>query len=73
MLDLARANGQIATTDPLVMRTLQAIQASPQSTGSMTPASDPLLQSYFFLNSGYQRENGSRRSGSTTTSATSID
>ena len=25
-------------------------------TGSMTPASDPLQQSYFFLNSGYQQE-----------------
>ena len=34
VLDLARANGQIATTDPTVMRTLQAIQASPQTTGS---------------------------------------
>ena len=30
VLDLARANGQIATTDPMVMRTLQAINASPQ-------------------------------------------
>ena len=30
VLDLARANGQIATTDPVVMRTLQAIQASSQ-------------------------------------------
>ncbi len=56
VLDLARANGQIATTDPLVMRTLQAIQASPQLAGIMTPASDPLLQSYFFLNSGDQGE-----------------
>jgi hypothetical protein len=56
VLDLARANGQIATTDPVVMRTLQAIQASPSITGSMTPASDPLLQDYFFLNSGYQKE-----------------
>ncbi len=56
VLDLARANGQVSTTDPLVMRTLQAIQASPQTTGTMTPASDPLLQSYFFLNTGYQKE-----------------
>ncbi|HUQ86545.1 MAG TPA: TonB-dependent receptor, partial [Vicinamibacterales bacterium] len=56
VLDLARANGQLATTDPIVMRTLQAIQASPQITGSLTPASDPLLQSYFFLNKGYQKE-----------------
>jgi hypothetical protein len=56
VLDLARNNGQIASTDPLVMRTLAAIQSSPQFGGSMTPSSDPLLNSYFFLNSGYQKE-----------------
>ncbi|MBY0495599.1 MAG: TonB-dependent receptor [Cyanobacteria bacterium] len=56
VLDLARANGQLATTDPIVMRTLQAIQRSPEITGTLTPSSDPLLQSYFFLNQGYQRE-----------------
>jgi Carboxypeptidase regulatory-like domain/TonB dependent receptor-like, beta-barrel len=56
VLDLARANGQIATTDPLVMRTLAAINSSPQLGGSMTPSSDPLLMSYFFLNAGYQQE-----------------
>ena len=56
VLDLARANGQLATTDPIVMRTLLAIQRSPEITGTLTPASDPLLQSYFFLNEGYQRE-----------------
>ena len=56
VLDLARANGQVATTDPIVMQTLRAIEASSSMTGSMTPASDPLLQSYFFLNSGYQQE-----------------
>jgi hypothetical protein len=56
VLDLARASGQIATTDPVVMRTLQAIQASSQLSGTMTPASDPLLMSYFFLNPGDQGE-----------------
>ena len=56
VLDLARANGQLASTDPTIMRTLRAIEASPQTTGVMTPASDPLLQSYFFLNSGFQNE-----------------
>jgi hypothetical protein len=56
VLDLARANGQLASADPLVMRTLQAINQSPQLTGNMTEASDPLLMSYFFLNSGYQQE-----------------
>ncbi len=57
VLDLARANGQIATADPLVMRTLLAIQGSSQITGNATDASDPLQQSYFFLNEGYQSEN----------------
>ena len=38
------------------MRTLQAINSSPQLTGSMTPPSDPLLMSYFFLNPGDQGE-----------------
>ncbi|HYE89096.1 MAG TPA: carboxypeptidase-like regulatory domain-containing protein [Vicinamibacterales bacterium] len=56
VLDLARANNQLATTDPIVMRTLQGILRSPEITGSLTPASDPLLQSYFFLNEGFQRE-----------------
>ena len=56
VLDLAQASGQLSTTDPIVMRTLLAIQRSPEITGSLTPASDPLLQSYFFLNEGYQRE-----------------
>ena len=56
VLDLARANGHIASVDPLVMRTLQAIQSSPQLAGTLTPSSDPLLQSYFFLNEGFQSE-----------------
>ena len=59
VLDLARANGQIATTgSDSCMRTLQAIQAiAADRPASMTPASDPLLTSYFFLNPGYQSEN----------------
>jgi hypothetical protein len=56
VLDLARANGQIATTDPVVMRTLQAVNDSHRLAGSLTPASDPLLMSYFFLNPGDQSE-----------------
>jgi hypothetical protein len=57
LLDLARQNGQVATVDPLVMRTLQSIQASTGRVGTLTQSSDPLLMSYFFLNEGYQREN----------------
>ena len=56
VLDLARNSGQLSTTDPIVMKTLLAIQRSPELAGTMTPASDPLLMSYFFLNEGYQRE-----------------
>jgi hypothetical protein len=56
VLDLARQNGQIGTTDPLVMRTLQSIQASTQRVGTLTQSSDPLLMEYFFLNEGYQKE-----------------
>lgn len=56
VLDLARAGGHLATTDPLVMRTLQSIQRSIQTIGTVTQASDPLLMSYFFLNSGDQSE-----------------
>ena len=56
VLDLARGNGQIFATDPIVMATLRNIQASPQLAGTMTPASDPLLMSYFFLNPGDQGE-----------------
>src|SRR5688572_3197299 len=57
VLELARQNGQIAATDPLVMRTLQSIQASTQRVGTLTQSSDPLLMDYFFLNEGYQKEN----------------
>src|SRR5919109_2270014 len=36
VLDLARTNGQIATTDPLIMATLQKIQSAMQTTGTIT-------------------------------------
>ena len=56
VLDLARANNQISSTDPVIMRTLQAILASPQSTGTLNFASDPLLADYDWLVKGHQRE-----------------
>jgi hypothetical protein len=56
VLDLARASGQLATTDPTVMRTLQAIQASPQITGVMNASSDPLLQTFTWQSVAHQRE-----------------
>jgi hypothetical protein len=56
VLDLARANGQIATTDPLVMATLQKIQTAMQKTGTITQSSDPLLMSYSWLSPAVQTE-----------------
>jgi hypothetical protein len=56
VLDLARANGQLATTDPLVMRTLAAISASVQKTGVVNASSDPLLMNYAWLSPGNQTE-----------------
>jgi hypothetical protein len=56
VLDLARANGQIASTDPLVMRTLGNIATAVTKTGTVTPSSDPLLQSYSWLSPANQVE-----------------
>jgi hypothetical protein len=56
VLDLARANGQIATTDPLVMRTLNNIQSAVQTTGAVTDSSDPLLRTYSWLSPANQIE-----------------
>ena len=56
VLDLARANGQIASTDPIVMRTLAAISAAPQKTGVLNATSDPLLMDYAWLSPAKQTE-----------------
>ena len=56
VLELAGASGQVATTDPTVMRTLRAIQASPQITGVMNASSDPLLQTFTWQSVAHQRE-----------------
>jgi hypothetical protein len=56
VLDLARSNGQIASTDPLVMRTLNNIAAAVQKTGTVTLSSDPLLQSFSWLSPANQVE-----------------
>lgn len=52
VMDLARTNGQMATPDPVVMRTLAAIIASPQKTGTLNESSDPLLATYTWLSPG---------------------
>ena len=56
VLDLARANGQIATTDPLVMRTLASINSAVTQTGTVTASSDPLLQNFAWLSPANQIE-----------------
>jgi hypothetical protein len=56
VLDLARANGQIASTDPTVMYILRSIQDQPKIAGVMNESSDPLLMNYSFLSPGYQTE-----------------
>ncbi|MBI4476230.1 MAG: TonB-dependent receptor, partial [Acidobacteria bacterium] len=56
VLDLARANGQLASTDPTVMRLLAAINASTQKTGSVLASSDPLLMNFSWLTPAKQTE-----------------
>ena len=56
LLDLARANGQLASTDPVVMRTLAAIAASAQQTGVVNGSSDPLLNNFVWQSPGHQSE-----------------
>ena len=56
VLDLARANGQIATTDPLVMRTLNSIDTATRKTGSLNASTDPLLVSYAWNSPAMQIE-----------------
>jgi Carboxypeptidase regulatory-like domain/TonB dependent receptor-like, beta-barrel len=56
VLDLARANGQIAGTDPTVMRNLGYITSAVQKTGVVSASSDPLLMSYSWLSPANQVE-----------------
>ena len=54
LLTLAAANGQPGTRDPTVGSLLDAIQAT-TGKGSVTPLSDPNLQQFTFINSGFQK------------------
>jgi len=56
VLDLARANGQIASTDPTVMHLLANINNSTQTTGAIAASSDPLFNSYTWLTPSNQVE-----------------
>lgn len=56
VLDLARANGQLASTDPTVMHLLGNISASTLTTGTVAASSDPLLNNYTWLTPSNQVE-----------------
>jgi hypothetical protein len=52
VLDLARANGQIATPDPLAMSILQRIQAATAKTGAVRATDNPLINDYVWQSPG---------------------
>jgi hypothetical protein len=52
VLDVARANGQLATVDPTVMRVLTNIQGATQSGGVLNPTSDVLFNSFVWQSPG---------------------
>jgi hypothetical protein len=56
VLDLARANSQIATVDPTVMRILTNIQTATGKSGTVNATSDPFLMEYSFLSPAIQTE-----------------
>jgi hypothetical protein len=52
VLDLARANGQVATIDPMVQSLLGRMQSAMGSTGIVNATSDPLLDNYVWQSPG---------------------
>jgi hypothetical protein len=56
VIDLARANGQLTSTDPVVMRLLNNISQATQKQGVIAATSDPLLNSYSWLTPAKQVE-----------------
>src|SRR5688572_23599934 len=46
LLNIAAANGQIATIDPTIGKILGSIQASTATSGGVTPLNNPLVQQY---------------------------
>ena len=46
LLQIAAANGQIATVDPTVAKVLAQIQAATTQSGGVTPLNNPLVQQY---------------------------
>ncbi len=56
VLDLARRNNQISTTDPLAMSLLTRIQNATATTGTLAAQTDPLLLEYSWLTPANQTE-----------------
>lgn len=52
VLSLAAANGQIAATNPLIMKLLRNIQSDTQAQGTLSATSDPFLDSYVWQSPG---------------------
>lgn len=52
VLAVAAANGHVATPDPTVLQLLNDIQAATLTTGTFQPTTDPLTQSYSFIQPG---------------------
>src|SRR5262245_35938920 len=56
VLDLARANGQLASTDPTVMRLLSGINTATAKSGVVNATTDPLVMDYTWLSPAMQTE-----------------
>jgi len=56
VLDRARATGQLASTDPTVMRLLSNIQTATQKAGVVSATTDPVRNSYSWLTPAKQIE-----------------
>jgi hypothetical protein len=52
VLDLARANGQLATHDPTMLSLITKINAATQTTGVVNPTTDPLINDYVWQSPG---------------------
>lgn len=52
ILDLARANGQLATLDPIMASLIARIDAATKTTGAVVPTTDPLINNYVWQSPG---------------------
>jgi Carboxypeptidase regulatory-like domain/TonB dependent receptor-like, beta-barrel len=56
VIDLARANSQLSSTDPVVMSLLNNINSATQKKGAIAASTDPMLNSYSWLTPAKQVE-----------------